>query len=264
MCSDITYNYAHWLSDCLPAVIDMLEPLTAGSLSLAMPPATEWQRRTLGLLGVPSSRIISISEPTIGVKDLICHSFAAPTHAYFPGPLLTETFRRLKSASLGTERRNAPEFIYMSRRSLKSWRDFTDEDQLEDTLRHLGFVILRTETMTVDQQIASFSGARLVVGPHGSAFANLGFAPPGCVVIDIVPDHMRHPWLYRFLGQFKHRLAVIAARRPLPAGSDPSGKAFKFFEPTSYSVDLSTVVERVRAAIAEIRPVAPSGSHAHS
>ena len=60
------------------------------------------------------------------------------------------------------------------------------------------YVIVPGE-MSVREQIAAFSRARIVVSPHGAALANMVFAPPGAVMVELVSTAIQHMSEMRFL-----------------------------------------------------------------
>ena len=52
-------------------------------------------------------------------------------------------------------------------------------------MMRLGFVVVRTEDLSFDEQVATFARARVIAGPHGAGLNNAIFAPAGCLVLDI-------------------------------------------------------------------------------
>ena len=46
-----------------------------------------------------------------------------------------------------------------------------------------------------------FSQAEAVVGPHGSALTNIVFAPPGCVVVDMIPRAVKKKYVLWTLAE---------------------------------------------------------------
>ncbi len=44
-------------------------------------------------------------------------------------------------------------------------------------------------TLSLDQQIALFRNARLVIGPHGAGLANVVFSAPNTVLYELLADH---------------------------------------------------------------------------
>jgi hypothetical protein len=245
-------NYGHWFCDNLSALIDLLPPVLQGRLQLLVPTLWPWQRRSLELLGVPSSAVVEINKPIVGGDDLICHSYNWRNHLAHSGPVLAEVFQRIRAGKInGAGNTGRPAMIYVSRSKIKAPRVLAEESEVEAALARLGFVTVRPESMTLDEQIVTFSRARVVVGPHGSGLANAGFAPPGCLIVEILPSQMTDsqllPAIARHLG---HRVIVLVAKQELSA--DPSmdkGTPHTHYLLGRYSIKPELVVERVLAGM---------------
>jgi capsular polysaccharide biosynthesis protein len=107
----------------------------------------------------------------------------------------------------------------------------------------LGFVVMFPEGMTLDEQMAAFSRAEVIVGPHGSALANAGFAPPGCLIISLVPEQIPHGWIYGLARQLGHRLVILIAAREQGDGNTA------FFNPFRYRIAPEIVAQRTLTAM---------------
>jgi hypothetical protein len=244
-------SYGHWLCDNLSALIDLLQPVLQGRLQLLVPTLWPWQRRSLELLGVPSSAIVEINEPIVGGDDLICHSYNWRNHLARSGPVLAEVFQRMRAGKInGAGSTGRPAMIYVSRSKIETPRVFAEEAVLETALARLGFVTVRPESMTLDEQIVTFSCARVVVGPHGSGLANAGFAPPGCLIVEILPSLMARaqllPAIARHLG---HRVIVLVAKQELLADQSMDKPTPSSFLLGRYSIKPELVVDRVLAGM---------------
>ena len=86
----------------------------------------------------------------------------------------------------GAPKERGPERIYISR-SQAGCRRVANESELIDFLKTQGFTIVHLEHLPIADQAHLFAEAHVVMGPHGSGFANLIFARPGTQVIEI--DH---------------------------------------------------------------------------
>jgi len=134
--------------------------------------------------------------------------------AYDPGVLdrarkigLESLSSAVDSAEILQIRRGEPHVFYTSRKSEKagksagaSRRSIPNNDELHRGLEGLGFPVsqLTLEHMTLGQQVAAFSRARIVVAQHGAALSNILWMTPGATVIEIIPadtkpyDHFSH------------------------------------------------------------------------
>jgi capsular polysaccharide biosynthesis protein len=66
-------------------------------------------------------------------------------------------------------------------------RALINEDQICMRLMDSGFEAVEPGAMTLEQQIAAFRGAELVVGVMGAALTNIVFCQPGARVVSLVP-----------------------------------------------------------------------------
>lgn len=80
--------------------------------------------------------------------------------------------------------------IYISRANA-SQRRIINEKNLTDALQVLGFKTIHLEALSPYDQAKLFNNAKVIIGPHGSGFANLIFASKGCRLIEI--DHGINP-----------------------------------------------------------------------
>jgi Glycosyltransferase 61 len=240
LCHPYHRNYAHWLFDCLPWLMPWLRHLRDGRLAVLVPPLLgNWQRRTLELLGVPAGAVIEAH-----VESLLCDEMVIPgivvsradaEQAHEPGGCarepppqwwprtwlafedapFVELFATLRAAARPAADVAKPERIYVSRRGLESFRTMQNESEIEEMMGRLGFTIVRPQNHDFEAQVAIFSRARVVVGPHGAGLTNTLFAPTGCLVIDIFPDTWKTSWMLRLTQRFDHYyMPVVYASDP--------------------------------------------------
>jgi tetratricopeptide (TPR) repeat protein len=81
--------------------------------------------------------------------------------------------------------------LYISRGANRR-RVLVNEAELEERLRATwGASVTRMEELTFREQIGAVRSASVVVAPHGAGLANLLFARPDAVIVELVPD--RYP-----------------------------------------------------------------------
>ncbi len=91
-----------------------------------------------------------------------------------------------------SDRKSYPERIYISR-SKCSYRRVINEENVIEILSGFGFVSVLLESMDLDEQIALFASAKVIVAPHGSGLTNMMFCEPGTKVIELMsPNYIRH------------------------------------------------------------------------
>jgi capsular polysaccharide biosynthesis protein len=220
LCHAFDHNYGHWLFDCLPYLLPWIGPLQQGRLAVLVSPLTDWQRRTLELLGVPASAVVEASEPSVLCDDLIIPGLSVtdaetttPRRTRIlpqPASSLVQTIQALIAGVSPAAVTDRPERIYVSRRGIESFRSLHNEDEVEAAMMRLGFTIVRPQELPFDEQVATFSRARVIAGPHGAGLTNAAFAPAGCLVVDLCADSWVTAWVSRLTRLFEHHYLPVA------------------------------------------------------
>ncbi|TVU52628.1 MAG: tetratricopeptide repeat protein [Arthrospira sp. PLM2.Bin9] len=182
--------YFHWMVDILPrwelmrrVGIDFNQ-IDGFVVNSALLP---FQRETLRRLGIAESKIIESDRyPHIQARQLLVPSFASPTGWLQPWGVdfLRGTFLPLATG----DNHDYPNRIYVSRAQARH-RRVLNEEQVMARLSRLGFVRVLPEKLSFSQQVALFSRAEIVIGPHGSGLTNLIFCQPGVRVIEFISPH---------------------------------------------------------------------------
>jgi hypothetical protein len=228
LCHMYHSNYSHWLLSNLPWMLPWLPHLQDGRLAVLAPTLQhEWQRRSLKLLGVPSSAMIEVPQHAVHCCDII-HSGRyypprqngsensdvsdVPERRWFgpPQDAVVRTVEILKGAVRPSDHVERPRWIYISRRGTNSFRTLLNESEIETAVERLGFKVVRTENYSFDDQVAMFSQARVVLGPHGAGMTNTAFAPPGCLVCDFFPPGWSNDWSLRLTQLFGHKYLALS------------------------------------------------------
>ena len=91
--------------------------------------------------------------------------------------------------------------------------------------------------MSLADQVRLFSGADVIVAPHGAELTNLGFCRPGTQIIELLMDAYCN-WCFRNLAglmQLRYDCVVGLAQRPWPE-LDPA------FHSTPWKISVNHVV----------------------
>jgi len=257
ICHPYARVYAHWISDCLAGISGFIEAIRARRVRLAAPPLAQWQLRTLAMLGIERGMVTEIGSPAVLCEDLSWTSGATSLHTHQPSARIREIYARLSAAVPDAAGGAAPRLVQISRSLLaEDSHRCLNEDELSAALARLGFIALHPERMTIEAQVAAFARAEAIVGLHGSGFANIGFAPAGCLVVDCAAPPQVVPWLFRLTRQLEQRYVLVICEEPYGSpwrattGTDPGGP------PGSFRIDVERTVKTVRSAMrrAGIRP----------
>jgi capsular polysaccharide biosynthesis protein len=116
-------------------------------------------------------------------KGYLCEEAVLPS---MPGPMglpPPETVKFLRNSfSAGPEKR--AELVFVGR-GKGDRRPLVEAEKIWAGLQKLGFAQIKPEKMSVAEQARAFRSARVVVGAHGAALANLAFCRPGTHVIEL-------------------------------------------------------------------------------
>jgi capsular polysaccharide biosynthesis protein len=121
-------------------------------------------------------------------------------------------------------------------------RELQNETALFAALEPLGFVACEPSQLPFARQIELFARAEFILGVHGSAFANVAFAKPGCMVAEILPAYWAETkgsaWIPNITNICKQNyFYMLANSTKIPHGN-------------TVEIDQSAVIERVEAALA--------------
>lgn len=180
-------NYYHWLLESVPRW-KMLQAAGHQEYDHVLLPGwpANFQDEILGRLGVPPEKWLRCD------KNFV-HQFERLVVPAMPFPLWQiPPWACAPARALFPERGGGPEKIYLSRRGAAR-RRLVNEAELEAALEARGFVCVRMETLPVAGQAKMFGSAKQVVSPHGAGFANLVFAPPGALLVELFHPDNRNP-----------------------------------------------------------------------
>jgi capsular polysaccharide biosynthesis protein len=190
-CDHWDANYYHWVAHTLPAVHAILQRHAGGDVGLLVPRLAPWQRQSLDLIGAAGLPTITTVPGTQYLLPMAeYYDFVAGRADYALSPLSTAAYARMGAGLVPPD--PAHRLIYIDRGGSAN-RRLTNEAALLERLRRRGFHAVRPETLGVDQQIALFQGAGMVVGQLGAGLANIAFCQPGTVVYELVPEHHQNP-----------------------------------------------------------------------
>jgi len=180
-------NYYHWMAHTVPTVHAVQQRHPKRDIRLALPGLHPWQRKSLELLGASDwPSIVTELEGQYLIPVAEYYDFVAGRADFAISPLSHSAYMRM-SAGVGT---CAPPHrrLYLDR-SGQANRRLPNEPALLALLRRRGFHTVRPEQLGLEEQIALFKGAGMVVGQLGAGLANIAFCRPGTVVYELVPEH---------------------------------------------------------------------------
>jgi tetratricopeptide (TPR) repeat protein/capsular polysaccharide biosynthesis protein len=181
--------YFHWMVDVLPR-IELLRrsgrDLAEIDWFLVNSYQHQFQRESLRILGIPEEKVLESDRlPHIQATELIVPSFAG--YLGWPSGWAIDFLRRefLKGIIPSY---HYPKRIYISR-SKARYRRVLNEADVVEVLEGFGFVSILPESMSLQEQIAYFYHAEVIVAAHGSGLTNTIFCRAGTKVIELMSPH---------------------------------------------------------------------------
>jgi capsular polysaccharide biosynthesis protein len=143
-------------------------------------------REMLQRLGIGPERLIAIRPGELAQFEmlwvptqLLCQTGAETR--YFWTPHMLDFIRR----SLGVgDPKPGTRRLFLSRRTAR-WRRVTNEADILEALRPLGFELFEADGMTLSEQIKCASEAEIIVGPGGAQMMLAVFAPRHIPIVEL-------------------------------------------------------------------------------
>jgi capsular polysaccharide biosynthesis protein len=232
------WNYGHFVLDCLPGVAAALDHGELSDYTPVFPPLRPWQRPHVELLGL--DRFMELENAIYRVEDLL---FLSSMQSFLHHPNVN--YLSLRERQLANTSASGPAIpkLYLARTG--GSRVFLSDDELRAALEQRGFVTVHPEEHPVEEQIAMFNNARVIVGCAGAAFANVLYCEPGAVIVEIIP--MRMVETQRVSGIWVSNICAILGHRWRPyftaqcwpeEGADPTKPEVNF----SFDLDIDDLM----------------------
>ncbi len=132
--------------------------------------------------------VVAFPHPIVKVPRLV---FASKLYWHFPlGAELRNAVSDVKARILSPADPCKPAHgrIYVSRLG-EPVRPMTNEADLIGRMIEMGFHVVAPRSMSFEEQVLTFGGARLIVGPFGSGLVNSIFAAPDAALCELRPLH---------------------------------------------------------------------------
>jgi capsular polysaccharide biosynthesis protein len=189
-CGRWNQNYYHWLFDIVTRLLPLLRYPELTSLPILVPANIRpIQVEVLNKLGF-TGRIVPQPGPHVRIERLLYSSPVRVTHCPPKWALMEMRW----AVKLRTDHKPSRK-IYITRNDAK-YRRVTNENEVMDYLRPLGYESVRLTGMTFQQQIDLFNQASHVIGANGSSFTNLAFGLSGTRVLELFAPQYVHAAQY--------------------------------------------------------------------
>ena len=179
-------NYFHWMTQCLLGIHLLDQVPECRGLPILLPRLRGFQQQSLTLLGIDQARLLPARlNATYRIGRLhMADTMFAPGGRRAPRQLRDMADHIRDRAGTGAS--PAGRAIYVSRLD-STRRVMTNERDLIAALEARGIEHVSMGGRPMEEQIAIFAGASLIVAPHGAALTNLIYARPGATLYELLP-----------------------------------------------------------------------------
>jgi hypothetical protein len=207
-----TGNYYHWLHDTLQRLFAVQSRLPRDTKFIVPARLTHFQRETLRLVGIEDDQLAAFDGDEIWELETLYFSNRT-TNSGSDRRAVDEWLRDTILDACDLELSPATRRLFISRKVAPS-RRMANEPTVEDYLQPLGFETCTPEVLSFREQVELFTQAQVVVATHGAGLANMLFAPPGLVVVDMIPPS-KLGWAYVYWSmaeELSHRYWYLVAQ----------------------------------------------------
>lgn len=189
-----TNSYYHWLLDELPRHL-IVPDESFDRIICSRDTVTNQQ--ALRLLGKDADSVVYVDIPSrlLGshyqAEMLVVPSYVAPTGD--PTRLLVDLLAEFVQPLI-SKSKNYPPKIFITR-AKASGRRLMQENKIFASFEAAGYVRIKLEDLSWEEQINLFYHAREICAPHGAGLANLAFCFNSPLVIEVFNSHYVH-WCF--------------------------------------------------------------------
>lgn len=199
-------GFHHFLSEVTPKICRIMEESgkDLGGAKLCFPMIhRRYEKELLGMLGLRDDQVIDSK----AVGGVIANKLTiVPMSGWFKGNPNVDLLRKYLMPPATTK---GPQLLYLARMGRR--RCLNDAEIVKRCL-DLGFTVVDESSRTIAEQIELYRDARVLAGPHGSAFTNMIWAQRGARIVEMIPstfDVEYHEHLSASLGHHHTKIACI-------------------------------------------------------
>jgi len=187
-------NYFHWLFDILPKIKLCSEIIDLDEINyFYTSKLLDFQKKTLRILNLDHIKILDSER----YRHIQAEKILATDHPWYnKGYVLNEVgkmppwiLKWIREKFLPYKKKiNSNEKVFIDRSESKfNHCQIQNNSEVIDFLTKKGFTSYKIGELSFENQIYLFNKAKIIVGAHGAAFANLVFCKPKTKIIEIKP-----------------------------------------------------------------------------
>ena len=201
-------NYFHWLYDILPKINICSKNYDLRKIDyFYLSKLEKYQKSSLEILGYDNIKIIDSNiSRHIQADEVICSE-----HPWYKKGFILEEAKKMpewivkwlnKSFINYGKQFDCNEKIFIDRSdSAFSRRQFINNREIINLLENKGFTSYKVGQLSFREQVYLFSNAKIIIGAHGAAFANLAFCKKKTKIVEIKPK--KHPDFFQHISKIK-------------------------------------------------------------
>ena len=210
-------NYFHFIYDCI-VKLHLVEKTKEIKFDNVLVPSTKlnFQKQILHALNLQDKVVDCDGLKVIDIEELIIvdHPYWKENNLWFDdiGQLPEWSIKYLRNKFLHLETKNTfQNKIFIDRSdSTSPYNQIDNNSEVKSFLKQKGFQILRFSNLSFEDQIKVFKNADIIIGGHGSAFANLAFCKPDIKLLEIrQKDHYVSLKKISKVNKFEHKVWLI-------------------------------------------------------
>ncbi|MGC4072103.1 MAG: glycosyltransferase family 61 protein [Nibricoccus sp.] len=234
-------NYHHWMIDMLPRVGLVQRAgwdLNTFDQILIKHRNYPFQKQVFARLGIDESKIIRVNDS----DHFQAESLVVPSFHHDSTVVNSADLNYVRSLFAPSEPAPPRRRLYLGRRDTTHRRVLNDAE-LQPVLARYGFEDVSLSGLTVEAQARLLSDAEAVVGPNGSALANLIFAQPSCRVIEFFAPAWVVPYNWMIASHVGCDFTALVGNgpRPDPKNAPPGIKDHIELDPALLEKALATL-----------------------
>ena len=213
-CGDYSYNYYHWVIECLPrlSIIDKFPEydtipllIDEGLFPQQLDALDILNKKKRQLITLKTGCLYEIDKLIIPSMLTVIRDNSRSPVAFDKDVLITPQaihyVRNNIFNRLGLNPSHGFRKLFITRKKPK-YRRLLNIEKIEELMITLGFEIVFAESLSFINQVQLFSQAEIVVGPSGAGLTNIIFCPQNCNVFVLINHHLQtNYYLFSNLAQ---------------------------------------------------------------
>ena len=191
-------NYFHWMFDILPRLIILEKFYNLNDINFFYCPQIKpWQLQTLSIFKINEDKIINSNY----YRHILADKVLAVSHPWYQKGRILDEAKNLPNwivdeisskFEIYAKKFQCNDKFFIDRRESKyNHCQIINDVEIKTYLKKKGFSVYRIGELNFFEQIYLFQNAKMIIGAHGAAFANLIFCKPKTKILDIIPQN--HP-----------------------------------------------------------------------